>query len=88
MGVLSWIVLGFLAGTLANILTGRRSGLGCLTKVAVGMIGAFVGGALVRAGGGRAVTRFDVRSVLVAALGATAFLLVLSAIEGRRSRSQ
>src|SRR5439155_20279920 len=84
MSVVSWVVLGFLAGTIANVLTDRRSGLGCLTRIAVGVIGAFVGGALVRAAGGRAVTGFGLRSVRVAARGATAFLFVLSAIEVRR----
>ena len=84
MGLVAWIVLGFLAGTLANMATGRRSNLGCVTKIAVGIIGAFVGGALARAAGDNGITGFSLRSVLVAALGAAIFLFVLNAIEGRQ----
>lgn len=85
MGLLAWIVLGFLAGTLASMVAGRRSGAGCVTRIAVGIIGAFLGGALTRAAGGRPLTGFSLRSVLIAALGATIFLLLLNAIEGRRT---
>jgi len=85
VGIIAWIVLGFAAGSIANLVTGRRSNLGCLTKIPVGVIGAFVGGALARAAGGQGITGFSLRSVLVAALGATVFLFVLGAIEGRRS---
>ena len=85
MGLLTWIVLGFLAGTLASMITGQKAGTGCITRIAVGVIGAFVGGALTRAAGGRPLTGFSLRSVLIAALGATIFLFVLSAIEGRRT---
>lgn len=84
MGLLAWIALGFIAGTVANWATGRRSNIGCVTKIVVGVVGAFVGGALTRAAGSRGLTGFSLRSVLVAALGATVFLLVLGAIEGRR----
>ena len=43
MGVLIWIVIGLLAGWLANaILGGRRGGL--LHNLAVGLLGAIVGG--------------------------------------------
>ena len=85
MGILAWIVLGFVAGTLANVITGRRSDLGCITKIAVGIIGAFVGGALARAAGGDGLTGFSLRSLLLAAVGASVFLFVLGALEGRRA---
>lgn len=85
MTLLAWVVLGFLAGTLASILTGRRSGSGCLLRIAVGVIGALVGGALARAAGYEGVDELSVRSVLVATLGATLLLLFLGALEGRRS---
>lgn len=58
---------------------------GCLPKIAVGIAGALVGGALARAAGYRGITRFDLRSVLLAALGASLLLLALRAIEGRRT---
>lgn len=85
MTLLAWIVLGFLAGTLASVVTGRRSGSGCLLRLAVGVLGALVGGALARAAGYEGVDELSLRSVLVASLGATLLLLLLGALEGRRT---
>jgi uncharacterized membrane protein YeaQ/YmgE (transglycosylase-associated protein family) len=42
-GVLAWIVVGLLAGALAGRITGGR-GFGCITNIAVGLIGALIGG--------------------------------------------
>lgn len=85
MGLLSWVLLGFLAGTLATLVTRRRTGSGCLSRVAVGVVGALVGGSLARAAGYEGIDELSLRSILVAAVGAVAFLLVLGAIEGRRT---
>ena len=44
-----WIVVGLLGGSLAGVVVRReRKGLGLLRNVAVGLIGALVGGVLVR----------------------------------------
>ncbi|HUF33693.1 MAG TPA: GlsB/YeaQ/YmgE family stress response membrane protein [Acidimicrobiales bacterium] len=83
MGIISWIVLGFLAGLLAEMATGRRAG-GCLTKVAVGVIGALLGGAIAQAAGHDGIDRLDLWSILIAFAGASVLLLVLGASKGRR----
>ena len=85
MGLFSWVVVGLLAGWIAGMVTGRRD-QGCVTKIAVGVIGALIGGALANAAGYEGIEDFGLRSVLVAAVGATAFLFVLQAVEGRRDR--
>lgn len=85
MDLLSWIVLGLIAGWIATNITDRPSS-GCLTRIAVGVIGALVGGALARAAGYRGVDGISLRSVLLSAVGAVVFLLLLNAIEGRRRR--
>lgn len=81
MGLISWIVVGLIAGAVAGRLTHHR--LGCLAKIVVGVIGALIGGALARAAGLGGITSFGLRTVLLAALGATILLAVLEAIEGR-----
>jgi uncharacterized membrane protein YeaQ/YmgE (transglycosylase-associated protein family) len=86
MGLLSWIVVGFLAGAIAGRVTGRRVE-GCITKVAVGVLGALIGGALARAAGLGGISHFGLRSLLIAALGATLLLFVLDAVgRGRGNR--
>lgn len=84
MNIIGWIVVGLLAGLLARWIT-RDDKSGCLYTVAVGILGALIGGALMQAAGEKGINDFDVRSILVAALGAVLLLLVLQAI-GSRSR--
>jgi uncharacterized membrane protein YeaQ/YmgE (transglycosylase-associated protein family) len=83
MGILSWVFLGLLGGWLAGLVTGRK-GQGCLTTMAIGIIGAFVGGALANAAGynGR-ITDLNLRSVLISALGAALLLFAFGAIDRR-----
>ena len=81
MGILSWIVLGLIAGLLAEKATGRRTG-GCLTKVAVGVIGALIGGAVASAAGLDGIDHVGLWSILIAFAGATVLLLALNV--GRR----
>jgi len=83
MSFLSWIFVGLFAGLLARFITNDdRSG--CLYSICVGILGAFIGGGIMQAAGKKGVNEFDIRSVLVAALGAVLLLLVLQAIRGRR----
>jgi uncharacterized membrane protein YeaQ/YmgE (transglycosylase-associated protein family) len=86
MGLISWIVLGLVAGTVAGIVTGDRRPSGCLPRLAVGVLGALIGGALARAAGDEGVNDVSLRSIGVSALGAIALLFVLQAVGGRRGR--
>jgi len=80
MGLISWIVVGLLAGAIAGRLTHHR--LGCLGKIFVGVIGALIGGTLARTAGLGGITTFGLRTLLLAALGATLLLVILEALEG------
>lgn len=83
MNLLAWIVIGLIAGLLARWIVRDARG-GCLYTIAVGVIGALIGGALMNAAGRKGINDFDLRSILVAALGAIVLLLLLEAIGGRR----
>jgi uncharacterized membrane protein YeaQ/YmgE (transglycosylase-associated protein family) len=72
MGVLGWILLGAIAGWLANVLAGRNQRSGCLANIAVGIIGAIFRGL-----GGSGVTGFNLWSLLVAVIGAIVLLAIL-----------
>lgn len=87
MGILGWLVLGLVAGWLAQMVTKESTGKsGCsglvLTAV-VGIIGAAVGGYIGTALGWGTVNDFDVRSLVLAFIGAVVVLLVLGAIRRR-----
>jgi uncharacterized membrane protein YeaQ/YmgE (transglycosylase-associated protein family) len=82
MNIVAWIVVGLVAGLLARwIVHDDRSG--CLYTLAVGVLGALIGGALMQASGRSGINEFSIRSLLVAAIGAVLLLLVLQAIGGR-----
>ena len=46
LGFCSWILFGALAGWLASIITGRNNRQGCIMNIIVGIVGAFIGGAV------------------------------------------
>lgn len=83
MGLLWWALTGLLAGLLARWIV-KDDRQGCLYTIAVGVLGALVGGALMQASGRKGINEFDLRSVLVAALGAVLLLLLLQAVGGRK----
>jgi uncharacterized membrane protein YeaQ/YmgE (transglycosylase-associated protein family) len=84
MGVLGWIVLGFIAGFIASKLVNNRDE-GLPFDILLGVVGAVLGGWIFNAAGATGVTGFNVWSLLVAVLGAVVLLVVWHAI--RRSKS-
>lgn len=84
VGLLSWIVVGLIAGLLARWIV-KDDHSGCIYTVIVGIIGALIGGALMNAAGRKGVGEFELRTVLVAAVGAVLLLLILQALGGRSS---
>lgn len=86
MGILSWIVIGLLAGVAARMVTKRH--LGLIATIAVGIVGALVGGwVLTAVTHGPGLTGFSIRSFLVAFAGAVALLFVYGLAAGRGRRS-
>ncbi|GAU76746.1 GlsB/YeaQ/YmgE family stress response membrane protein [Fusibacter sp. 3D3] len=76
MGILSWIVLGALAGWVASMIMGKNSSMGLLTNIVVGIIGAFIGGYVMGLFGGGQVTGFNLQSFLTALVGAVILLAI------------
>jgi uncharacterized membrane protein YeaQ/YmgE (transglycosylase-associated protein family) len=86
MGILSWIIFGAIAGWLASMVLGKNKEQGALGNIVVGILGAAVGGWL--AGflfDGVGVTGFNVRSFLVAIVGAVILLAAKSALTGKKT---
>ncbi len=73
MGILIWIVIGLIAGWLASQILGGRGGL--LHNLAVGLIGAIVGGILFDQLG-LAIKPGFLGELISATVGAIVFLLI------------
>ena len=87
VGILSWIAVGLVAGLIARWIV-RDDRSGCIYTIVVGVLGALIGGWLMQANGKKGVDDFDLRAVLVAAVGAVLFLLVLQAVGGRAGKGR
>jgi len=84
MSILAWIVVGLIAGWLAERITGRNHGL--LTNLLVGIVGAFVGGFLIsNLLGFRYEEGLNLPSIVVATVGAVALLALTGGFRSRRT---
>ncbi|HEX4534974.1 MAG TPA: GlsB/YeaQ/YmgE family stress response membrane protein [Rhizomicrobium sp.] len=83
MSLLGWILFGLITGFIASKIVNRQ-GEGCLVNMALGLVGSVVGGLIFEFLGSRIVWGFDIRSMLVAIIGAIVVLLIYHAITGRR----
>ena len=84
MSIIAWIVVGIIAGWLAERITGRNHGL--LMNLVVGIIGAFVGGFLFSSLlGFQYAEGFNLPSIVVATVGAIVLLGVFGGFQNRRT---
>lgn len=70
MAILSWLIVGLIAGWLASVVMGTNAQQGVLMDIALGIVGALVGGFLMSLFGGPGVTGINLVSILVATIGA------------------
>lgn len=86
--ILMWILIGGLAGWLASKIVGKDDELGIPGNVIVGILGAFLGGAISSLLGGpdRDLGNPDLGSFIVAVLGAVLLLWIVSAVRARTHR--
>jgi uncharacterized membrane protein YeaQ/YmgE (transglycosylase-associated protein family) len=84
MGILSWIVFGLIAGAIAKLVTPGRDPGGCIVTMIIGIVGALLGGWIATVLGFGGLSGFDVRSLVIAILGAILLLVLWRLISGRR----
>jgi uncharacterized membrane protein YeaQ/YmgE (transglycosylase-associated protein family) len=88
MGIISWLVVGAIAGYLAGLLVKGDESFGVIGHIVLGIVGALIGGFLagVLTGGNDYTTGINVTTIVVATIGAVIAVVGYSAIRGR-SRS-
>ena len=82
MGILSWIIVGLIAGWLAGLVM-KGGGYGVLGDIILGIIGALVGGFLASALFGVGVSGFNLTSLIIAFIGAVVVVAIVRALPGR-----
>ena len=82
MSIISWIILGLIAGFIGSKLV-NKTGEGFVLDIVLGIVGGVVGGWLFSLFGMQGVTGLNIYSLIVAVVGAVVFLLVYHAIRRR-----
>lgn len=84
MGLLSWIIVGLIAGWLAGVVM-KGGGYGVLGDIILGIIGALVGGFLASAlfNVGSPLSGINPTTLVVAFLGAIVVVAIVRALPGR-----
>ena len=81
MGILAWLVIGAIAGWLADMFVGG-GGVGLLGDIVIGIIGGMIGGWAAGRffGVPNAISGFNLTTFVVAFLGAAVVLIIANAV--------
>lgn len=86
MGILSWIILGLVAGAIAKLLMPGRDPGGWIVTMLLGIAGAILGGWIGgMLWGSEGATGVNLPSIGLAVLGAIVLLAIYRMVVGRRS---
>jgi uncharacterized membrane protein YeaQ/YmgE (transglycosylase-associated protein family) len=85
MSLITWILLGLIAGFVASKLI-NKTGEGFILDIVLGVVGAVVGGEVFNMLGMAGLAGLNLWSMLVAIAGAVFFLVVYHALQGAGSR--
>lgn len=85
MGILSWIIVGLIAGWLAGLVM-RGSGFGVIGDIIIGIIGGVIGGWLATSlfNISEGVSGINLSSILTAFLGAVILIFIVQVLRGSR----
>jgi uncharacterized membrane protein YeaQ/YmgE (transglycosylase-associated protein family) len=83
MDLLTWIIVGLVAGVLASLVMGG-TGYGIIGDIIIGIVGAFVGGWLFRSLGVTSPMGGLAGVIFVAFIGAVVLIFILRLIRGGR----
>jgi uncharacterized membrane protein YeaQ/YmgE (transglycosylase-associated protein family) len=85
LSIISWIVVGALAGWIASMIMKTNAQMGALENIIAGIVGALVGGWVIGLFGMQVEDgAFNLPSILTAILGACIVIAIVKMIRGRR----
>jgi uncharacterized membrane protein YeaQ/YmgE (transglycosylase-associated protein family) len=84
VGILSWILLGLIAGVLGKLIMPGRDPGGFIITILLGIAGAFLGGFVVSLLGFGSIQEFNLGSIVAATIGAIILLAIYRALAGGR----
>jgi len=85
MDILTWLIVGLVAGVLASLVVGG-TGYGIVGDIVIGIVGAFVGGYVFHAAGWHSPWGGLAGSIFVAFIGAAILLVIIHLVRGASTR--
>ena len=82
MSIISWLILGLIAGWIGSKII-NKSGEGFFLDIVLGIVGALVGGFLFSLFGAEGVSGLNLYSMFVAIVGSVVVLVIYHTIFGR-----
>jgi len=87
MGIIAWIIFGFIVGLIARAVVPGRQGMGLVMTSVLGIAGSLVGGLVASAFTGGSATGFHASGFIGSLIGAVVLLLVAGMVTGPRHRT-
>lgn len=87
MGIIAWIVFGFVVGLIARAVVPGRQGMGFIMTAVLGVAGSLIGGLIGSAIGGGSATAFQPSGFIGSLVGAIVLLVVAGLVMGPRRRT-
>jgi uncharacterized membrane protein YeaQ/YmgE (transglycosylase-associated protein family) len=87
MGIIAWIVFGFIVGLIARALVPGKQGMGFIMTTLLGVAGSLIGGVVASALWGGDATRFQPSGFIGSLIGAIVLLVIAGMVTGGRRRA-
>ena len=87
MGIIAWIVFGFIIGLLARAIVPGRQSMGFVMTTVLGVAGSLIGGLIASAISGGDATGFHGAGFIGSLIGAIALLVLAGGVFGSRRRA-
>lgn len=87
MGIIAWIVFGFVVGLIARAIVPGKQGLGFVLTTVLGVAGSLIGGLVASSLFGGNVAGFTPAGFIGSILGAIVLLLIAGAVMSPRRRT-
>ena len=85
MNILSWIIVGLIAGALARLIMPGRDPMGIIATILLGIVGSIVGGLVSWAIWGSDTRGFQPAGLLLSILGAIVVLWIYRMVKSRNT---
>jgi uncharacterized membrane protein YeaQ/YmgE (transglycosylase-associated protein family) len=86
MGIIAWIVFGFVVGLIARAIMPGKQGMGLVMTTLLGVAGSLIGGLIASALGSGDATGFHGAGFIGSIIGALVLLFIAGLVTGPRRR--